>query len=76
MEKTKRWTLDVDENGMVTLPEDLLETTGWQVGDSLKYTQEGDSWIISKICGQDIEITNEEEEAWQEIEKKNNERNH
>jgi bifunctional DNA-binding transcriptional regulator/antitoxin component of YhaV-PrlF toxin-antitoxin module len=67
MEKIKRWTLEVDEDGIVTLPEDLLETTGWQVGDRLRYTQEGDNWILSKI---DNEVTEEEELAWKELEKK------
>lgn len=72
MGETKRWTVDVDENGMVTLPEELLEHTGWQVGDRLKYTQAGDSWILSKVTNP--EVTEEEEEAWREIEKKKNER--
>lgn len=70
MGETKRWTVDVDENGMVTLPEELLEHTGWQVGDRLKYTQEGDSWILTKVTNP--EITEEEEEAWRELERRKN----
>jgi bifunctional DNA-binding transcriptional regulator/antitoxin component of YhaV-PrlF toxin-antitoxin module len=70
MGETKRWTVDVDEHGMVTLPEELLEHTGWQVGDRLKYTQEGDSWILTKVTNP--EITEEEEEAWRELERRKN----
>lgn len=70
MGETKRWTVDVDEHGMVTLPEELLEHAGWQVGDRLKYTQEGDSWILSKVT--DPEVTEEEEEAWRYLERRKN----
>jgi len=65
MGETKRWTVDVDEHGMVILPEELLEHTGWQVGDRLKYTQVGDSWILSKVTGP--EVTEEEDEAFNEL---------
>ena len=65
MGETKRWTVDVDENGMVILPEELLEHAGWQVGDRLKYTQVGDSWILSKVTGP--EVTEEEDEAFKEL---------
>lgn len=65
MGETKRWTVDVDEHGMVILPEALLEHTGWQVGDRLKYTQVGDSWILSKVTGP--EVTEEEDEAFNEL---------
>ena len=68
MGETKRWTVDVDEHGMVILPEELLEHTGWQVGDRLKYTQVGDSWILSKVTGP--EVTEEEDEAFKELAKK------
>lgn len=71
MDETKRWTVDVDEHGMVTLPEELLEHTGWQVGDRLKYTQAGDSWILSKVNGP--EVTEEEDEAFNELAKKQHE---
>ena len=72
MGETKRWTVDVDEHGMVVLPEELLEHTGWQVGDRLKYTQAGDSWILSKVTGP--EVTEEEDEAFKELAKKQNSR--
>lgn len=35
--KVKTWVLPVDEDGVIILPEDLLEQTGWQEGDTLVY---------------------------------------
>jgi len=35
--KVKSWVLPVDDEGVVTLPEDLLEQTGWKEGDALVY---------------------------------------
>lgn len=36
------WTLTVEDNGVVTLPDDLLAATGWQVGDHLQYLDNHD----------------------------------
>ena len=33
--KVKTWVLPVDEDGVIILPEDLLEQTGWKEGDAL-----------------------------------------
>jgi len=35
--KVKSWVLPVDDEGVITLPEDLLEQTGWKEGDALVY---------------------------------------
>jgi len=35
--KVKSWVLPVDDEGVVTLPEDLLERSGWKEGDTLVY---------------------------------------
>ena len=35
--KVKSWVLPVDDEGVITLPEDLLERTGWKEGDTLVY---------------------------------------
>ena len=49
----KRWTLDVeeDERGQfITLPDEILQETGWKEGDRLKWTDRGDgSWQMEKI---------------------------
>ena len=36
-DKVKSWILPVDDEGVVTLPEDLLERSGWKEGDTLVY---------------------------------------
>ena len=33
----KSWILPVDDEGVITLPEDLLERSGWKEGDTLVY---------------------------------------
>ena len=48
------WTLDVQEDpetgdAMIQVPPDLLETTGWQEGDTLEWVDLGDgSWSLTK----------------------------
>ena len=36
-DRPKTWSLPVDDEGVVTLPEDLLERSGWKEGDTLVY---------------------------------------
>ena len=36
-DKLKTWILPVDDDGVITLPEDLLERSGWKEGDTLVY---------------------------------------
>ena len=36
-DKPKTWILPVDDEGVITLPEDLLERSGWKEGDTLVY---------------------------------------
>jgi bifunctional DNA-binding transcriptional regulator/antitoxin component of YhaV-PrlF toxin-antitoxin module len=38
----KTWTLTVEEDGIVNLPPDLLEATGWREGDCLVYIDNHD----------------------------------
>lgn len=45
-----RWELTVDDDGVITLPEDLLAATGWQEGDTLKWTDNKDgTWTLTKL---------------------------
>ena len=37
VDKPKTWILPVDDDGVITLPEDLLERSGWKEGDTLVY---------------------------------------
>lgn len=43
------WNLTVEDNGVVTLPQDLLDLTGWKPGDILLYIDNHDgSYSIVK----------------------------
>lgn len=54
---------------ILPLPERLLEETGWNDGDILDWSDNGNgSWTIKKMPA----VTPEEEEAWKELERKNN----
>ena len=74
MTTSKSWVLDVEtdpESGdaIIQFPPDLLETTGWKEGDTLKWHDNKDgSWTLEKL--NQVETTPEEEEAWQELERK------
>ena len=47
----------------------LLEEAGWNEGDILDWSDNGNgSWTLKKV----EEVTPEEEEAWKELERKNN----
>lgn len=71
MSNIKSWTLAVEEDpetgdSILTFPENLLEITGWQAGDLIKWTPLDDgSYMLSKSK---LEVTPEEEEAWQDLE--------
>ena len=44
-----KWVLTVDDDGMLTFPEDVLLANGWKEGDVLVWTDNKDgSWTISK----------------------------
>ena len=43
-------TLTVDENGILTFPDELLEKTGWKEGDGLEWNPNDDgSFTLVKI---------------------------
>lgn len=37
-----KWLLDVDQDGVIQLPADLLEQTGWKEGDHLSWIDNHD----------------------------------
>lgn len=77
-ENIKSWVLDVQEDpetgdAIIQFPPDLLEQTGWQNGDILNWSDNKDgSWTLSKSIFQ--ETTPEEDEAWQELERRLNQK--
>ena len=45
----KSWTLTVDENGVMILPQDLLDEASWSEGDYLQWIDNCDgSWTLIK----------------------------
>ena len=47
-DKVKSWILPVDDEGVITLPEELLEQTGWKEGDVLVYEIRDGGVIVRK----------------------------
>jgi len=41
--------VEIDGELALDLPDDLLETMGWKVGDTLRWEQVGETWILSKV---------------------------
>jgi hypothetical protein len=68
----KSYTIELVEDGddlILPLPERLLEEAGWKEGDILDWADNGNgTWTLKKMP----EVTPEEEEAWKELERKNN----
>jgi hypothetical protein len=45
----KSWTITVGEDGILPLPQDLLDETGWKEGDCLNWIDNNDgSWSLVK----------------------------
>jgi AbrB family looped-hinge helix DNA binding protein len=48
--KAKRWTVPIDEKGVLTLPDEILDELGWKEGDDLEWLdQEDGSLILVKV---------------------------
>jgi bifunctional DNA-binding transcriptional regulator/antitoxin component of YhaV-PrlF toxin-antitoxin module len=47
-DKPKTWILPVDDEGVVTLPEDLLKRSGWKEGDTLVYEVSNGNVLVRK----------------------------
>ena len=52
MDNIEKWVLPIEENEegdqIVTLPEDLLDTIGWNVGDELEWVVDDRGIILRK----------------------------
>jgi len=45
----KSWTITVGEDGILPLPQDLLDEAGWKEGDCLNWIDNNDgSWSLVK----------------------------
>ena len=56
---TQRWSVSVDEEGILTLPDELLAQLGWGENDTLEWTEEADGSIILTKCENPTELTDE-----------------
>lgn len=46
----QRWTAHVDEEGILTFPDDLLDQLGWKEGDEIKFIDRNDgSFYLEKV---------------------------
>ena len=46
----KTWTVEIDADGVLPLPDDLLEAAGIDVGDELEWIDNGDgTWIMKRL---------------------------
>jgi AbrB family looped-hinge helix DNA binding protein len=46
----KSWSVHVDEEGILTFPEDLLDQLGWKEGDEINFIDKKDgSFILEKV---------------------------
>ena len=53
------WSIPVDKDGIITLPDDLLEQTGWVEGDELEWIDRGDgSYELKKLNYETIQNQN------------------
>ena len=44
------WIREVDDDGILTIPEDILESTGWKEGDVLEWiNREDGSFELRKV---------------------------
>ena len=44
-----KWTLTVDKDGILELPDDLIKEVGWQIGDRLLWIDNNDgTWSLIK----------------------------
>lgn len=49
-ETTQSWVCDVDEDGVLTFPDELWNLMGWQEGDTVEFLdQEDGSFILRKV---------------------------
>ena len=39
-------TLTIDDDGVLTFTEEILQETGWKEGDMLEFIDNGDSFIL------------------------------
>jgi bifunctional DNA-binding transcriptional regulator/antitoxin component of YhaV-PrlF toxin-antitoxin module len=55
------WTLHVDEDGVLTLPDELWQALDWGEGDSIEFLEQEDgSILLVKVDQQEVDVDAEE----------------
>lgn len=50
LNETNSWLLPVDEEGVLTLPDEVWQTLGWREGDEIEFLEQEDgSFLLVKI---------------------------
>jgi len=45
----KQWTVTLEDDGVLPLPDDLMDEAGWDVGDEIEWFDNGDgSWSMKR----------------------------
>jgi len=61
LNEDQSWTLYVDEDGVLTLPDELWEALDWGVGDNIEFIEQDDgSILLIKADRQEIDVDAEE----------------
>lgn len=61
---SKKWTLTVDSEGLITFPEDLLKVTGWDEDTLLEWDVSPEGEIsLTKVEQSDSDIAPPENES-------------
>jgi bifunctional DNA-binding transcriptional regulator/antitoxin component of YhaV-PrlF toxin-antitoxin module len=61
LNEDQSWTLYVDEDGVLTLPDELWEALDWGVGDNIEFIEQDDgSFLLIKTDQQEIDVDAEE----------------
>lgn len=48
--ETKSWDCDVDEDGVLTFPDELMDLLEWKPGDNLEFIDQNDgTFLIVKV---------------------------
>ena len=46
----QKWTLKVDDEGLMTIPDNVLKELGWEVDDVLEWIDNGDGSVSLRKC--------------------------
>ena len=57
---TLRWTVPIDEDGVLTLPDEVWQLLGWKEGDTLEWVEQDDGSILL-VKTEDTETVEEEQ---------------